>query len=80
MEHSFELPVTYKNTELLLPGRLVAFTYSYKFYITVSDIELIFERDDNGAFRVVKQENMPVNYNDIDRGLIAAIIDVLDSL
>lgn len=80
MEHSFELPVTYKNTELLLPGRLVAFTYSYKFYITVSDIELIFERDDNGAFRVVKQENMPVNYNDIDRGLIAAIIDVLDNL
>lgn len=80
MEHSFELPVTYKNAELLLPGRLVAFTYSYKFYIMVNDIELIFERDDNGAFRVVKQENLPVNYHDIDRGLIAAIIDVLDNL
>ena len=46
----------------------------------MSDIELILERDDNGAFRVVKQENMPVNYNDIDRGLIAAIIEVLDNL
>lgn len=80
MEHFFELPVTYKNKELLLPGRLVAFTYSYKFYITVNGVELVFEKDDNGAFRVVKQENIPVDYHHIDRGLITAIIEVLEHI
>jgi hypothetical protein len=50
MEDYFELPITYKGEELLLKGRLAAFTYVYKFYIMVNDSELEFERDDNGEF------------------------------
>ncbi|MCD9019163.1 hypothetical protein [Parachryseolinea silvisoli] len=77
MEDYFELPVTYKGEELLLKGRLAAFTYVYKFYITVNDMELEFERDDNGEFRVISSEGGEGN---VDRNLIAAIIDVLEKL
>lgn len=57
MEHYFELPVTYKNENLLLRGRLVTFAYDYKFYVNVQGQELIFERDDEGNFRVIAPQS-----------------------
>ena len=40
-------------------------------------MELEFERDDNGEFRVISSEGGEGN---VDRNLIAAIIDVLEKL
>jgi hypothetical protein len=80
MEHFFELPVTYKGKDLLFNGRLVAFAFSYKFYITIDERELVFERDDHGEFRVMKPENMLGEQIPIDSGLITEIIAVLEAI
>ncbi|ANH80826.1 hypothetical protein A8C56_07390 [Niabella ginsenosidivorans] len=78
MEHYFELPVTYKNENLLLNGRLVTFAYDYKFYVNVKGQELIFEQDDELNFRAIARQ--PDARNSIDKELIEKISDVLKSL
>ncbi|MCF3108787.1 hypothetical protein LL912_08350 [Niabella sp. CC-SYL272] len=78
MEHFFELPVMYKDEELLLKGRLVTFAYTYKFYVIVHGQELIFERDDEQKFRVLSGIND--NQPQIDPGLVAQIVMVLNQL
>lgn len=77
MEHYFELPITHNREILNLKGRLVTFAYTYKFYIVVDGQELIFEKDDEGGFRVVTDNasNKPV-----DTGLLSEIITVLKGL
>ncbi len=74
----FELPVTYKGQDLLFSGRLATFTYGYKFYVDINDVEVIFERDDEGNLRAMLPEN--VSHAAIEKGLIEAIIEVFNDL
>jgi len=78
MEHFLELPINYKDQELLLKVRLVTFAYEYKFYIMVEGQELIFERDDSGAFRVIVPQTVSGKEN--DRELLRCIAEVLESI
>ncbi|GAB3428004.1 hypothetical protein [Niabella aquatica] len=78
MEHYFELPVTYKNENLLLNGRLVTFAYDYKFYVNVEGQELIFEQDDERNFRVIAPESNVKK--PIEKELVEKITEVLRSL
>lgn len=78
MEHEFELPVLYKGEELNLAGRLVTLGYIYKFYIMINDEEFVFEKDDDGKYRVLAESI--TSGKSVDVGLIEAVIVVLDSL
>jgi hypothetical protein len=59
MEESFEIPVTYKNTELIFPAVLQRVGYSYRIVVQMGEIPICFERmknaisdrDDAGAAR-----------------------------
>lgn len=78
MEHFFELPVRYKEEDLLFSGRLVTFAYEYKFYVNVQGQELVFEQDDERNIRVIAPEEglkKPV-----EPELIEKISEVLGSL
>jgi len=75
MEHYFELPVVYKNEELLFNGRLATFAYHYKFYINVNGQELIFERDDEANLRAIAPDAALTP--PIDKELIEKIGEVL---
>jgi len=75
MEHNFELPVLHKGEELILNGRLIASAFSYKFFIIVNGTELIFEKDDEGEFRVLVQEGEEKQLP--DKALVADILDAL---
>ncbi|AQW92918.1 MULTISPECIES: hypothetical protein [Elizabethkingia] len=78
MEHYFDLPVRYKNEDLIFRGRLHAFAYDYKFYIDINNQEIIFENDAAGSLRAV----IPYNAKklEIDQELLISIIDVLKNL
>lgn len=78
MEHFFDIPINYKDQELLLKARLVTFAYEYKFYVVVEGQELIFERDDSGAFRAVVPQTH--NGKEPDRELVRCIIDLLETI
>lgn len=78
MEHYFELPVTYKGEEHSFKGRLTTFGYVYKFYIVVGGRELVFEKDDEGEYRVLIEGDD--KNRAVDPGLMQAIIDALAAL
>lgn len=80
MEHHFELPVEYKGEELNLIGRLSVYGYVYKFNIIINDVEFVFEKDDDGKYRVLRDESTPGPGNAVDRGLVQAVVKVLDGL
>lgn len=78
MEHEFELPVRHKGEEVNLNGRLVTMGYIYKFYIMINENEFVFEKDDDGKYRVLTEGI--ASGKPVDVGLIEAVIAVLDSL
>lgn len=78
MEHYFELPVAYNREELNFKGRLATFGYVYKFYIVVDGRELVFEKDDEGEYRVLTEKDD--KHKPVDAGLLQAIITALGEL
>ncbi|HTN45669.1 MAG TPA: hypothetical protein VL098_04925 [Flavipsychrobacter sp.] len=77
MEHFFNLPVTHDEEELLLPGRLVTFGYTFRLYIMLENEEVIFERDEEMKYNVLNigDENVTV-----DRELLMAVLSTLEEL
>lgn len=75
MEHFFSLPIVYNGAEIEYKARLVTFGYSYKFYIMVDKTELVIEKDDEGNYRVLSENNAY-----IDAGLCKAIIASLQQI
>jgi hypothetical protein len=78
MDHCFDLPVIYKGEEQTLKGRLAVFGYVYKFYILAAGQELIFEKDEEGQYRVFSGDSKKDAH--IDPALIQAIIATLNEL
>jgi hypothetical protein len=78
MEEGFKLPVLYKGEELEFESKLVALGYTFRFQITIDEDELVFEKDNEGSFRVI-------NYNPsatphIDTALLEAVITSLEKI
>jgi len=78
MEHYFDLPVVYNGEEQVYKGRLATFGYVYKFYIVVDGRELVFEKDDEGQYRVLTESED--KDKSVDAGLLQAVIKSLEHL
>jgi hypothetical protein len=76
MEHFFKLPVLFEGAELNYNTRLVTFGYTYKFYVMIEGRELVFEKDDEGNYRVVS-EDPRLN---IDPRLLQSVITSLTTI
>lgn len=59
----FELPVTYNGEELLLPGRLLKYAYSYKIEVTVDGEKILFEPDEEGRWRGITEKRINKKIN-----------------
>jgi hypothetical protein len=71
MDDEFYIPVLYKGGEVNFPARLIPSGYVYKIEVTVADSLLLYEKDDEGAWRaLIDPENVP---RQIDVGLLKAI-------
>ena len=53
MNEPFELPVSYKGEELLLPAQLLNYGYTHKFKVTVDEQEVLFEPDEERMYRAI---------------------------
>ncbi len=79
MNEPFELPVTYKDKELLFPARLLILGYTHKFQAQVNGVELLFEPDEERNYRaVVAPEQM--ESNKIDGELLKGIAATLEHI
>jgi hypothetical protein len=78
MEQTVDIPVTIRGEERTFAGRVQAWQYGLRFVVDVDGAEMVFERDDAGAFRAI----LPDGYSGKppDKEAIAAIVAVLEAL
>lgn len=59
MYDEFELPVRYKNEELLFPAQLQQVGYTHRFRVDVYGEEVYYEPDEEGSYRaLINPENL----------------------
>lgn len=80
MDDGFEIPLTYKDKELNLPARLLAYGHSYKIEVTIAETLVHFERDDEAAWRALISNDDVAQNKTLDRGLLEAVAQSLDKL
>lgn len=80
MDESFEIPVSFKDRELLFTARLLSFGYIHKFQVNVDGQELFFEQDDSGEYRAVVASANLMEAKKINVELLEAIAASIESL
>lgn len=79
MAEDFELPVTYRDKEWLLPAQLHQYGYSYKIEVTLPAGQAVhFEPDEERQWRALIDPET-VSALQIDKALLAAIAQSLDA-
>lgn len=80
MDDAFEIPVMYKDQELLFPSKLLTFGYVHKFQVDVFGQEFFFETDNNGAYRALIDPSNLEQAKKTDIELLKAIAAAIESI
>lgn len=80
MDQEFEIPLTYRGQELLVPAQLRVQGYSYRIETLVQGTALYFERDDAGDFRAIVPPETPAETRLPDTALVQAVAEALTAL
>jgi len=80
MDNQFEIPVNYRNQDLLVPATLQVMGYTYRIVASLGEVELYFERDDAGDFRAILAPETPATAKVPDAGLVQAVTEALSEL
>ena len=79
MDEDFELPVKWKNQELLLPARLLRLGYIYRLEVEMNGYPYQFERDEERAWRVLSEpgaRESVIPEKELVEAVIAAIEEI----
>ncbi len=79
MDERFELPVVYKGENLLFPAQLKQYGYTHRFAVQVQDREILFEPDEEGAYRALIAAE-EVASTTIDVELLQAIAGAIETV
>ena len=77
MDDDLEVPVTYKNQELIFYTKFIQFGYSYKFEVDLNGILVFFEPDEERNFRAMIDPSINHGNHKIDKELIQLIAETL---
>lgn len=78
MEEPFVLEVDHNGKQLQFETRLLRLGYTFKIAVVVDEIEIMFERDEEGGFRAIVPEGVEEkNRRSIDAGLLKSIADTI---
>jgi hypothetical protein len=77
MDDDLEVPVTYKNQELIFNAKFIQFGYSYKFEVDVNGILVSFEPDEQRNFMAIIDPTIDHANHKIDKELIQLIAESL---
>ncbi|QRR00058.1 hypothetical protein [Dyadobacter sandarakinus] len=78
MNETIMLPVDYQGETIELPLNIVTLGYTYQLHIQVQGRTLIFEKDDEGQYRVIDLSGSGPDH--VDKHLITAILETLQGL
>lgn len=80
MEEPFVLEVEHNGKPLQFETRMMRLGYTYKFSVMVDEIEILFERDEEGGFRAIIPEGVDQkNRRSIDPSLLKSIADTIQA-
>ena len=79
MNEPFDLPVTYKDEELLFPAHLQQLGYTHRLVVDVYGQEVFFEPDEERNYRaIIEQEKISKQVNaELLRAIAEAIEHIL---
>ena len=77
MNETIMLPVDYQDETIELPLTIVPQGYTYQLHIEVEERTLIFEKDDQGDYRVI---DMTGGQEHVSKSLVLAILETLQAL
>ena len=77
MDYDLEVPVTYKNQELIFYAKFIQFGYPYKFEVDVNGIIVFFEPDEERNFKAILDPSIDQGNHKIDKELIQLIAETL---
>lgn len=77
MNEPFLLTVTYQNKPYELPAAFQRYGYTYRIVVVIDDSNYIFEPDEEGNYRVIREVPAQVQ---IDAGLLRAVAEKLQAI
>ena len=77
MDYDLEIPVTYKNKEMIFYSKFIQFGYSCKFEVDVNGTMIFFEPDEERNFRAMIDPTIDHANHKIDKELIQLITETL---
>jgi len=81
MTDEFMLSVNYKGEQKDYPARLLLQGYTYKICVIVDDMEVYFEPDEEGSFRVVKMPGQDdKKLENMDKGLLQGLSERIEKV
>ena len=80
MDDALLLPVEYNGKEYEFRLKIVSSGYAPRYFVWVHEVEVIFERDDEGAFRALIYNPETASSPLPERGLLESIGSTLQQL
>ena len=78
MEDTFEIPVLYKNQDLMFTAQLITSGYTHKFKVDVYGHQLFFEQDDSSNYRALVDVSTLEQAKNLDVELLKAIAAAIE--
>ena len=76
----FEIPVTWKGKDLSFPAQLQQTGYTHRILVDVDGVEVALEPDESRNYRAILVNPDHPDAGKMDVGLIAAIVEVVESV
>ena len=81
MQDEFSLSLMYKGQHREYPARLVQLGYSYRIIVSIDDVEVYFEPDEERNFRIVAADGQDEKkLEKLDRQLLVALNEKLEEM
>ncbi|MGN6421505.1 MAG: hypothetical protein ACTHMC_28580 [Pseudobacter sp.] len=80
MDDGFEIPVSYKGKDLSFPAQLLAFGYTHRILVNVNGVDMQLEPDEERNYRAIVVDPEQAGAEKLEAGLIAAIVEVVESI
>jgi hypothetical protein len=80
MNEPFELPVLFNGKQFSFPGQLHLYGYSQKIEVLVNDLSILYERDEEGAWRALVDPSEVQNHKAVTVELLQAIADSIEEI
>jgi hypothetical protein len=79
MYESFEIELCYRGENLSFPAKLMRYGYTHRISVTVSGLEVVYERDEERNYRALVSP-LEMSKREVDVELLRAITQKIEDI